>query len=324
MKKLKNLILPFTILIAFISCKDNSKTEETMDSEVTDEMVVEAPVYYENGKLEVITEAMEFYTADTINSGWNTIVYHNESPETHFIMLDMYPSDTLTMDNVKNELLPPFDEGMRLLMEEKPDSAMAAFGKIPAWFADIRFLGGTGLISAGQTATSTINLEPGKYLMECYVKMANGEWHTSHGMAKFIRVLDEPTNLKPSAPDYKISISSTEGIKLEGEPTSGKRVFEVNFIDQKPYEHFMGHDVNLVKYEDGIDLSTLIHWMNWMYPDGLRTPTPGGITFLGGVNNCEAGMKGYFEAELEPGNYLLIAEVPDADKKGMFKKFTVK
>lgn len=317
-----SLVIPICSLLILTACKGNSKTEETMESEPM-EPEMEEPVYYENGTLEVITEAMEFFTADTINSGWNTVVYHNESPETHFVMLDKYPSDTLTMDNVKNELLPPFDNGMRYLMENKPDSAMAAFGKLPAWFGQVRFFGGTGLISPGHTATSTVKLEPGKYLMECYVKMANGEWHTSHGMAKFIHVKDDSTSLSVPSPNNKVTISSSEGITLEGTPETGHQVFQVDFIDQKPYEHFMGHDVNLVKYDEGTDLSELVHWMNWMFPDGLATPTPGGITFLGGVNNCDAGATGYFEADLEPGNYLLIAEVPDADKKGLFKKFTV-
>ena len=41
------------------------------------------------------------------------------------------------------------------------------------------------------------------------------------------------------------------------------------------------------------------------------------------MNNCEAGGAGYFEVDLEYGNYLLISETPKADKKGMLKTFVV-
>lgn len=107
-------------------------------------------------------------------------------------------------------------------------------------------------------------------------------------------------------------------------PGIGKQVMEVNFQDQKVYEHFVGHDVNLVRYEDGVSLDSLQFWLNWMNPTGLRTPAPDGFTFLGGMNNLGEGGKGYFEAELTPGNYVLISEVPEAEKKGLFTKFQLK
>ncbi|SDB44121.1 hypothetical protein SAMN03097699_1361 [Flavobacteriaceae bacterium MAR_2010_188] len=321
--KSKLFVVLVTCTLIF-SCKSDKKEDAynaDMTAEETDSNAEKN--YYKDGELEVITEAMEFYTADTINSGWNRIVYKNESPEVHFIMMDLYPSDTITMDHVKNELLPPFDEGMAQIMKGDIDSAMVAFGGLPSWFGKIRFLGGTGLISPGEVATSTIKLEPGKYLMECYVKMANGEWHTSHGMAKFIHVKEDATSLTPPMENHTISVSSTKGIQMEGEPSNGNKIFKVDFVDQKPYEHFMGHDVNILRYDNSANLDSLVAWMNWMKPTGLATPSPNGITFLGGVNNCEAGSSGYFSVDLEPGNYVLISEVPAADKKGLMKKFTV-
>ncbi|MBR9855910.1 MAG: hypothetical protein GYB37_15280, partial [Algicola sp.] len=72
------------------------------------------------------------------------------------------------------------------------------------------------------------------------------------------------------------------------------------------------------------DLNSLIQWMNWMDPKGLTTPAPEGFTFLGGMNNLPSGEHGYFEADLTPGNYILISEVPDADKKKLMHKFTIK
>jgi hypothetical protein len=47
------------------------------------------------------------------------------------------------------------------------------------------------------------------------------------------------------------------------------------------------------------------------------------VNFLGGMNNMLAGDTGYFTANLEPGRYVLIAEVPNPASKNMLKTFTV-
>lgn len=276
----------------------------------------------ELGQVNVSTKSMEFFVADTLYSGWNSFIYQNESQEVHFIMMDLYPEGK-TIENTKAELLPPFDEGMRLIMENKMDSAMTAFGKIPQWYQSVKFLGGTGLVSPKHTVKSTINLEPGRYMMECYVKMFNGEWHTSHGMLKEVIVVNKATELSPPTPTVNIDISSTSGILLKDSVSSGRQIFRTNFLDQKVYENFVGHDVNLVRYNNSASLDSLIQWMNWMHPRGLTTPAPQGFTFLGGMNNLPAGKYGYFEADLTPGNYVLISEVPSADEKKLIHKFSI-
>ncbi|MDF0709017.1 hypothetical protein [Flagellimonas okinawensis] len=312
MKKL--WILAFSIL-CFHGCKQKEKEKE---QDVTE--METSPLKL--GDVTISTQSMEFFSADTLYSGWNNLIYENKSTEVHFVMMDLYP-EGITIENTKNELLPPFDDGMRLIMEEKMDSAMAAFGKIPEWYQQVKFLGGTGLVSPRHTVKSTVYLEPGRYMMECYVKMFNGEWHTSHGMLKEIIVLEETTELHPPKPTANISISTTNGLILNDSISSGKHIFQTDFIDQKVYENFVGHDVNLVRYESTASLDSLIQWMNWMDPRGLRSPAPQGFTFLGGMNNLPADSKGFFEAELIPGNYVLISEVPAADEKSLLYKFSV-
>lgn len=314
LQKVNQLHFGIILLVFFtIACKSDKKQEEITETEKL-----------ENNVIEVVTRNMDFQTVDTLKSGWNTFAYKNLSGEVHFFLMDKLPSDSIKESDVKDHLLPVFDDGMKYLMEGKTDSAMAAFGKIPSWFNGVKRYGGTGLISPGNTAVSTINLTPGKYMMECYVKNKDGEWHTSHGMWKFITVIDETTNLSPVEADHTISVSSTDGYVFDSQPKSGKNKFKVNFIDQVPHEHFSGHDVNLVKYDSSANIDSLVYWMNWMNPTGLKTPTPEGFTFLGGMNNCEGGETGYFEADLESGNYLLISETPNADEKGMLKTFSVK
>lgn len=305
-------------LILISSCKSKEKQNDSNEKNLEVEI---SPL--KKGDVSVTTQSMEFITADTLMSGWNTLIYENKSTEVHFLLMDLYPIGK-TIADTKSDVLPPFDEGMKLIMEGDMENAVAAFGKLPEWFQKIQFKGGTGLISPKHTAKSTVYLEPGTYIMECYVKMFNGEWHTSHGMLKEIIVTGDSTTLEPPTPTISLNISSTDGIVLKDSITSGKQIIETNFLDQKVYEHFIGHDVNLVRYENNAPLDSLIQWMNWMNPRGLRSPAPEGFTFLGGMNNLPEGAQGFFEVNLIPGNYALISEVPEADKKKLLHTFTIK
>lgn len=305
-------IYPFVAILLLTACKTDKKKEA-----VTETVEIPKP-----GSVQVQTQSMEFFSPDTLKSGWNTFIYENASTEVHFILMDLYPEGKTAADT-QTDILPPFDEGMKLIMEGDIENAIAAFGKLPPWFQEVKYMGGTGIISPKHTAISTIYLEPGLYIMECYVKMADGTWHTSHGMYKEIIVTRESTKMEPPKPTIKVEISSTEGIVVKDTIESGKQTFEVFFKDQTVYEHFLGHDVNLVKYSDEASLDSLIHWMSWMNPDGLITPSPNGFTFLGGMNNLPSSGIGYFEAILSPGNYALISEVPLADKKQLIQKFTI-
>ncbi|GLU43770.1 hypothetical protein [Allomuricauda sp. NBRC 101325] len=314
---MKNYFLFLALILLTATCKPKDKQKEVIEPDPT---TVVNPL--KEGKVEIITKSMEFFSADTLYSGWNTLFYENQSQEVHFVLMDLYP-DGKDISNTRNELLPPFDEGMKQIMQGNMDKAMEAFNEIPEWYFQVKFMGGTGLISPKHTAKSTIYLEPGLYTMECYVKMFNGEWHTSHGMLKQIIVKEEATEMEPPTASISVDISSTDGLVVHDSITSGKQTFQTNFIDQKIYEHFVGHDVNLVRYEDGADLDSLIQWMSWMNPKGLITPSPEGFTFLGGMNNLSAGEKGFFEADLSPGNYVLISEVPAANEKKLIYNFSI-
>ena len=310
----KSLILSLlTLVIAFgfQSCKSDKKKSIAEEPEMKKENVVD-----------VLTENMDFQMADTIPSGWVTLRYKNASPQTHFLMVDDYPEGK-TVDTINMVVMPVFDEGMKLINEGKPDEGFAAFGKLPVWFPEIKFLGGTGLVSPGHVATTTMKLNPGIYFFECYVKMSNGMFHTSMGMLKKVIVSNEDSGITEPKADIPVEISSTEGIVFNDSISAGMHTFSVHFKDQIVHENFVGHDVSLAKLDDTADLDNLNMWMDWSNPKGLIEPAPLGVTFLGGINNMLAGDTGYFTANLEPGRYVLISEVPNPESKKMLKTFTV-
>ncbi len=310
-RKISTLFL-IALLIGTCACDNQAKKEKVKAEQQKEKEHV----------VQIVTETMDFQMPDTIRSGWQTFRYINKSYETHFFLLDKYPEGK-TIEDGEKEILPPFQEGMDLINAGKPEEAGAAFSKLPEWFGKVIFSGGSGLISPGNTSVTTLKLEPGYYVVECYVKMQNGMFHSVMGMVKELIVTADSSNQAPPKADVRIDISSSEGIVVDGEVSKGSQTFAVHFKDQIVHENFVGHDVNLVRLDENADLDKLENWMNWVDPKGLITPAPEGFTFLGGVNDMPAGSTGYFTVNLVPGNYALVSEVPNASAKNMLKTFRV-
>ena len=261
----------------------------------------------------------------TIPSGWTTFRLKNASEMLHFAVLEHLP-ESIGVDEQQGEVAPVFQKGMDLLNAGKPDSASAVFGTLPRWFGDIVFMSGPGLIAPGQTAQTTVRLEPGTYLLECYVK-TNGVFHSYNpspevnGMIHELTVTEEPSGAPAPTPTLEMTLSSTRGIEINEDVAPGRHTVAVHFDDQTPHEHFLGHDVHLVRLKDDTVVDDLATWMDWTQPGGLESPAP--ATFLGGTHEMPAGETAYFTVELTPGQYAWIAEVPKPAEKGMLKTFTV-
>jgi len=151
------------------------------------------------------------------------------------------------------------------------------------------------LTSKKTSSISTIFLEPGTYVMECYVRMPNGMPHTFMGMVKELKVSEETNGMIAPKADFNIDIASTKGITFIDSLKTGTYIFSAKFQDQKLYEHMMGHDVNLVKIENDSLISNLGDWLNTVDFNAFRSPVPEGLLFLGGVEDLPAGKTGYFE-----------------------------
>ncbi len=141
------------------------------------------------------------------------------------------------------------------------------------------------------------------------------------GMIHELTVTEESSGASEPRATLTITLSSTRGIEVEGDPTPAKHTVLVHFEDQIIHENFLGHDVHLARLENDTDIEELAIWMDWSQPTGLETPAP--VEFMGGTHEMPAGGTAYFTVHLEPGRYAWIAEVPSPAEKGMLKTFTV-
>lgn len=269
--------------------------------------------------VKVTSTGMNFDAPDEIPAGWTSFSFMNKTPNVHFFVIQDLPEGKTLADS-KREVVPYFQAGMNYWRDGDAANAFGAegFGGLPAWYGEVVMTGGPGLVSGGLTATSSVHLDPGTYVIECYVKGRDGNFHSFHGMIdQFIVTGDPEENSEPPKVDIPISIGTRDGIVLEKVPSRpGRHTFSVHYIDQAAYGNLLGHDVHLVRIEDSVteeDLEVLNKWMNWFYVgedmEGFMVPSPEGFTFLGGLQELPAGQTGYFTAVLKPGHYALISEI---------------
>lgn len=270
--------------------------------------------------LEIVATGTSFDAPSTVGSGWTRIRFENRSGEPHFVVLEKLPEGRTLADS-ERDVVPVFQEGMNLLIEGRTDEALARFGDLPEWYGEMVFLGGPGLTAAGRTSEVVVNLEPGTYVLECYVKTADGEFHSFLGMVHELTVTPHTTNAVEPTATLALRVAN-DGITFEGTPSAGSHVVGVHFEEQMVHGNFLGSDVHLVRLEDDTDVDAVAAWMNWAAPTGLASPAP--AEFVTGMHEMPPGHTGYIDVELVPGEYAWIAEVDDPAGKSMLRRFTVR
>ncbi len=292
--------------------------DEEASTDASEVVAVSAP-----GVVEVIARDLTLIAPDTVPPGWTTFRFVNTSPMAHFAVVQRLPEGR-GLASQQEEIAPVFQEGYDLLAAGDAEAAMATFGTLPSWFGEVVFMGGPGMTSPGRTSEATVRLEPGTYLLECYVK-TDGRFHSFNpegvGMVHEFVVAGPVTDAPEPTADVRITISSETGITVDGQVTPGRTTVAVDFADQTVHENFVGHDVHVVRLDDEVSTEQVETWMDWSRPGGLETPAP--APFLGGTNEMPAGSTGYFTIDFEAGPHAWVAEVPGAASKGMLVRFDV-
>ena len=275
--------------------------------------------------VEIRAVGKTFEGPSEIPSGWTTFKFVNASGMIHFALLDV-PPEGVTLQMMSDQLMQPFQEAMDGMNAGDEQAVNAAFAKFPAWIGELGRHGGPGLLSPGLTGQATVYLEPGHYIIECYVK-SDGVFHTTSpgngqvGMMLDLFVTEEQSGSPEPEADVVLAIRNSGIEVLSGEFKAGPTTVRVNFVEQQTLPSFVGNDVHLMRVEDSRSIALADAWLDWRTRDGLEDPSP--VTFLGGINDMPAGAHGYFTVDFEPGDYALIAEVPNPQASGFVLPFSV-
>lgn len=273
-----------------------------------------APAAGAPGEVSVVGREYAFDAPDTLPSGWTTIAFANQGTEPHFLMLTELPDGRTAADYLR-DVGGAFDSGWAALQAgaSKADAGATIGRFLPAWYANARVMGGPGLVSPGNSVRTTLRLEPGTYVMECYVKTADGRFHTGLGMLHQLIVTDSENGAAPPDGDLALTVANT---RLDGPDTvtAGAHIVAVHFAEQP--EVGLGNDVHVAQVASAEGLDSLLPWMDWMNVDGLRTPAP--VPFFGGTHEMPAGNTAYFTLDLAPGRYAWVPEGGDPSRAAVF------
>jgi hypothetical protein len=266
------------------------------------------------GVVEVIARDFSFEAPTELPSGWTTFRLENQGGQEHFMSLTKLPEGK-TIDDYAAEVGPAFDLTPYVSGELDRDQFLGrVVGLLPEWFGGAVSAGGAGFVSPGHVSETTVKLQPGTYVMECYVKTPEGQFHTELGMLHPLTVTDETTDAAPPEYDLEMSLTSYE-IGVQGALTPGDHTAMIRYVDDP--EGFFKHDVHLVRFDGDGTVDDVVPWMDWI--DGLRAPAP--AEFLGGSEHLPAGNTAYFTFSLAPGSYAWISE--GYASRGMVMEFTV-
>jgi hypothetical protein len=275
--------------------------------------------------LELEVQGLSFVGPDTIKSGWTTIRVTNASGMTHHALVYRLP-DGITAEMVDEQVVRPIQMSLTATIAGDAEKAAQIAAATPAWVSDLTWLGGPGMMSDGITGQATMYLEPGNYIVECYVK-TNGVQHNYNpepgefGMVFPLTVVADDGGM--AEPDANVTLTITNsGYEIsDGAFVPGENTVRARFDEQRLYNNFVGHDAHVFRIENDTDVDAAARWPDFFPIDGQQTPAP--AKFVGGIHDMPQGATGYFKLNLNPGEYGITAEIPNAKDSGFFMQFSV-
>lgn len=216
-----------------------------------------------------------FHAPDTIAAGLTRLHLVNEGEHIH-----MAHAIRLDSGKTAQELLDAYAEAIRTA------------GPRPTWIT--RFGGTTAEPNSESTATQY--LEPGNYVWVCPIEDAEGVPHFSQGLAHPFVVQPADGDLTPRAerPAATVVIRLLDYSFDTNPPlTPGRHVIRVENVGGD------SHDIALLKLATGRTMEDFQAWMQ--NPQG---PPPASLA--GSVAPIAPGHEAFFDAELTPGEYLLV------------------
>jgi uncharacterized cupredoxin-like copper-binding protein len=241
--------------------------------------------------VQVTGEDFKFDAPDIIPAGLTEFRFMNKGPSLHHMAILKLAEDK-TVDDLR--------------------SALANPGPLPSWVKEV---GGPNSPDAGMEANATVRLEPGNYVLICFVDIG-GPPHFAKGMVRPLRVV--PARNTATRPRADVTMNLVDyNFELSSPIKAGTRTIRVH---NAASQH---HEIELIQLNPGVTQDEFMKWM-----DKMEGPPP--AKAIGGIAGIEPGMTQYFTANFTPGNYMLICFLPDArDGKphfahGMTHQITVK
>lgn len=186
--------------------------------------------------------------------------------------------------------------------------------RMPSWAVDV---GGPNDVSGGMSATAWLTLEPGRYVMVCYVPAPDGRPHTMHGMFKELTVTAAAATAA-AEPKADVNLTMTDyAFELSKPVEAGTRTIRIENLGQQ------SHEVVIGQLRPGKTMRQAVDWLN----GGQHGAGP--VLAVGGASGLAKGRHQTITLDFAPGRYVFLCFIPDANDgkphtaHGMAKEFVV-
>jgi uncharacterized cupredoxin-like copper-binding protein len=192
-------------------------------------------------------------------------------------------------------------------------------GEGPA-LALVSFKGGTGALDPGSNTESvSVNLQPGDYVVLCFLTGADGIPHFAKGMIKPLTVTAGTTPTSATKPNAPVTITLKD-FAFDSPDTlpSGSNAWAITNNGPQP------HELQVAKLASGGSANDILNFFS--------TPTPSGPpTFqsVGGFQGIDPNSGGTLTLNLPAGQYAFYCAIPDPTngkrhlQEGMLKQVTI-
>lgn len=281
------------------------------------------------------TQDYSFAGPDTIQAGLVTLQLSNSGKEPHHMQLLKFNTNA-TPDQVTTAL---------------------TSGNPDAVFQFVSADGGVGAIDPSGNAQIVANVQPGQYMIVCFIAGPDGVPHVAKGMYKLLTVGAAAAASASAAGTPQASSTVTlKDFTFDAPDTlpAGRAIIKVDNSGPQI------HEMNILKLGSGKTVQDALNFFKATTPPattaaGGQGPAtakpsaaavsaaasaaakpaagPGGpppFNAVGGFNGESQNLSGWAVVNLEPGNYAYICNVPDPASGqphwalGMIKGFTVK
>ncbi|HET9293176.1 MAG TPA: hypothetical protein VFO06_02715 [Gemmatimonadales bacterium] len=252
-----------------------------------------------------------FQAPDTIPAGWTTFRLANHGEEVHYgHIVQLEPGRTVP------ELVDAYAEAIR------------TSGPRPKWVT--RF-GGPGGTAPGDSSRVTQYLEPGSYVWICPIEDDEGAPHFAKGEVRpfVVHAAGPIVANRAAAPEADMVVRLMDySFALDTPLRAGRHTIRVENAGVEP------HDLVLMKLAPGKTADDVETWLN---PERARRADQAGEpapsleslgTGAGGIAAIAPGMESFFEADLSPGEYVLVCMTTAPDGRshiehGMIRQVNV-
>ena len=254
----------------------------------------EADAGAETPTLAVSAKEYAFTTASSVKAGYVKVELKNEGKEEHQAQL-LRINDGVTPQQLQ-------------------EAATDTTGEKLLGLTSIE--GGVNAIAPGASQTAVTKLDPGSFLMLCFIPAPDGQPHVAKGMQAQFTVAGPAA--ENDEPKYDAEIAARDFTFDLPAITSGEQTIEFKNAGPQP------HEATMVKVADGKKVEDV---------QAFFAGTPSGpppYVGVGGAAAVKPNGATFPTIDLKPGTYAVFCLVPDSNtgkphiQLGMFKSFEVK